>query len=167
MGPMDVFDAGRMAAVADPEGAMIGLWKAGRHRGAVAVNEPGAWNFSGLHAADPERALAFYAGLFGWEASPPDALAGGERAVNDLVDALGLSQPQVSKHLRVLREVGVVGRRDEGRRRLYRLHGPALRPIHDWVARYESTWAERFAALDDVLAELSEREEGDGDGHER
>src|SRR5216683_7894681 len=77
-----------------------------------------------------------------------DALAGGERPVNDLVRVLGLPQPQVSKHLRVLREVGVVEVRDEGRRRLYRLNGHALRPIHDWVSPYEQFWTERVALLD-------------------
>jgi DNA-binding transcriptional ArsR family regulator len=83
-----------------------------------------------------------------------DALAGGERAVNELVDLLGLAQPQVSKHLRVLREVGAVEARDEGRRRLYRLNGQALKPIHDWVKSYERTWSERFDRLDAVLDEL-------------
>src|SRR5215831_8444255 len=83
-----------------------------------------------------------------------DALAGGERAVNDLVDLVGLAQPQVSKHLRVLREVGAVEVRDEGRRRLYRVNGEALRPIHDWVKSYERTWSERFERLDAVLDEL-------------
>src|SRR5438105_636847 len=66
-----------------------------------------------------------------------DVLAGGERPVNDLVDLLGLAQPQVSKHLRVLREVGAVDVREEGRRRVYRLNGSALKPIHDWVKNYE------------------------------
>ena len=93
-----------------------------------------------------------------------DALADGERAVNDLVGALGLAQPQVSKHLRVLREVGVVAVRGEGRQRLYRLNGPALKPIHDWVKAYESTWTERFELLDDVLDDLK-KEEGDGSGN--
>jgi DNA-binding transcriptional ArsR family regulator len=92
-----------------------------------------------------------------------DALADGERPVNDLVSALGLAQPQVSKHLRVLREVGVVDVREEGRQRLYRLNGPALKPIHDWVKAYESTWSERFELFDDVLEELK-KEEGDGSG---
>ena len=91
-----------------------------------------------------------------------DVLAGGERPVNDLVARLGLAQPQVSKHLRVLREVGVVEVRDEGRRRLYRLNGQALKPIHDWVKSYERTWTERFEQLDDVLEELKGKEEGDG-----
>lgn len=87
-----------------------------------------------------------------------DLLAGGERSVNDLVDLLGLAQSRVSKHLRVLREVGAVDVRDEGRRRLYRLNGPALKPIHDWVKRYERTWSERFDLLDDVLDDLKKRE---------
>ncbi|HWQ12644.1 MAG TPA: metalloregulator ArsR/SmtB family transcription factor [Roseiflexaceae bacterium] len=91
-----------------------------------------------------------------------DALAGGERTVNDLVALIGLAQPQVSKHLRVLREVGLVDVRDEGRHRLYRLNAQALKPIHDWVKQYERTWNERFAALDDVLEDLKETEEGDG-----
>jgi DNA-binding transcriptional ArsR family regulator len=90
-----------------------------------------------------------------------DALAGGERAVNDLVADLGLAQPQVSKHLRVLREVGAVQVRDVGRQRLYRLDGRALKPIHDWVKNYERSWSERFSELDRVLEELKEKEEGE------
>lgn len=87
-----------------------------------------------------------------------DALAGGERPVNDLVELLGLAQPLVSKHLRVLREVGVVVVRDEGRQRLYRLNGIALKPIYDWVKDFELLWSERFARLDIVLAELQQAE---------
>ena len=90
-----------------------------------------------------------------------DVLAGGERPVNDLVAQLGLAQPQVSKHLRVLRQVGAVDVRGDGRRRLYRLNGQALKPIHDWVRAYEETWSERFAELDAVLDELKEKEAGD------
>jgi DNA-binding transcriptional ArsR family regulator len=92
-----------------------------------------------------------------------DALAGGERPVNDLVDLLGLAQPQVSKHLRVLRQVGAVDVRDEGRRRLYSVNGRALKPIHEWVKNYERLWSDRFELLDDVLDELKHKEaEGDG-----
>ena len=93
-----------------------------------------------------------------------DALAGGERAVNDLVAVLELPQPQVSKHLRVLREVEAVLVRHDGRRRLYRLNGPALKPIHDWVKDYERTWSERFEQLNVVLEDLKRKEEGDGSG---
>ncbi|GAB3372303.1 ArsR/SmtB family transcription factor [Amycolatopsis echigonensis] len=95
-----------------------------------------------------------------------DVLAEGERPVNDLVRLLGLGQPQVSKHLRVLREVGAVEVRDEGRQRLYRLNGRALKPIHDWVRRYERSWEERFASLDAVLEEMGSTEEEDHDGHD-
>ena len=93
-----------------------------------------------------------------------DALAEGERAVNELVRRLRLPQPQVSKHLRVLREVGLVTVRERGRQRLYRLNGEALKPIHDWVKPYERTWSERFRELDVVLEELKQQEEGDGSG---
>jgi DNA-binding transcriptional ArsR family regulator len=89
-------------------------------------------------------------------------LAGGERPVNDLVSELGLAQPQVSKHLRVLREVGAVEVRDEGRQRLYRLNAHALKPIYDWVKEYERFWNERFDALDAVLEELKAEEKSDG-----
>jgi len=92
-------------------------------------------------------------------------LAGGERPVNDLVGVLGLAQPQVSKHLRVLREVGLVAVRDEGRQRMYRLNGKPLKPIHDWVKHFEQSWNERFAALDEVLEKLkAEEQDDDGDG---
>jgi DNA-binding transcriptional ArsR family regulator len=95
-----------------------------------------------------------------------DVLAGGERAVNDLVALLGLPQPQVSKHLRVLREVGAVDVRDDGRQRLYRLNGRALKPIHDWVKTYERTWSERFERMDDVLEDLKQQEKREDDSDE-
>jgi DNA-binding transcriptional ArsR family regulator len=87
-----------------------------------------------------------------------DILAGGERSVNDLVRLLGLAQPQVSKHLRVLREVGAVNVREEGRQRLYRLNGDALKPIYEWVKDYERSWSKRFERLDVVLEELKQKE---------
>jgi DNA-binding transcriptional ArsR family regulator len=90
-----------------------------------------------------------------------DVLAGGERPVNDLVRATGLAQPQVSKHLRVLREVGAVAVREHGRQRLYRLNARALRPIHDWVKTYEAAWSDAFEQLDAVLEDLKQREQGD------
>ncbi|HEV2060297.1 MAG TPA: ArsR family transcriptional regulator [Solirubrobacteraceae bacterium] len=77
---------------------------------------------------------------------------------------LELDQPQVSKHLRVLREVGLVDVRDQGRQRLYRLNGQALKPIHDWVKSYERLWSERFELLDDVLQDLN-KEQGDDSGN--
>ncbi len=90
-----------------------------------------------------------------------DALAGGERSVSDLVERLGIAQPLVSKHLRVLREVGLVDVREQGRQRLYRLNGAALKPVHDWVRDFERTWSERFDELDVVLEELKAKEQGD------
>jgi DNA-binding transcriptional ArsR family regulator len=88
-----------------------------------------------------------------------DLLAGGERPVNELVQLLGLPQPQVSKHLRVLREVGVVEVREDGRQRLYRLNARALQPIHDWVKSYERLWSNRFDLMDAVLEDLKQQEE--------
>ena len=92
-----------------------------------------------------------------------DVLARGERPVNDLVRELALTQPQASKHLRVLREVGIVDVREDGRQRLYRLNAPALKPIHDWVSDYERLWSERFDRLDAVLDDLKQQEENDGE----
>ena len=92
-----------------------------------------------------------------------DLLAQGERPVNDLVAMLGLAQPQVSKHLRVLREVDLVRVRDEGRQRLYRLNAGPLRPIHDWLRKYEQVWNERFDLMDTILAELNEEDSDDDD----
>jgi len=95
-----------------------------------------------------------------------DLLAGGERPVGELVRLLEVAQPQVSKHLRVLREVGAVDVREEGRRRMYRVNGHALKPIHDWVKNYERSWSDRFDRLDVVLEDLKQKglerkEEGD------
>jgi DNA-binding transcriptional ArsR family regulator len=95
-----------------------------------------------------------------------DTLVDGELAVNDLAAALALTQPQVSKHLRVLRAVGAVAVREDGRQRLYRLNGAALRPIHDWVASYEHLWSERFDRLDGLLDELVQKEEPDAPAHD-
>jgi DNA-binding transcriptional ArsR family regulator len=95
-----------------------------------------------------------------------DLLASGERSVGDLVTTLGIAQPLVSKHLRVLREVGAVQVREDGRQRMYRLNGLALKPVHDWIAGFERTWSERFGRLDDVLAELMEKEQEDDSSNE-
>ncbi len=88
-----------------------------------------------------------------------DALGDGEATVGELVDRLGLRQPQVSKHLGVLRAVGVVNVRVDGRHRWYRVNGPALKPVHDWVRAFERTWNIRLDRLDDVLAELQTQED--------
>ena len=83
-----------------------------------------------------------------------DALIAGEKAVGAIVTDLSMSQPQVSKHLRVLSEVGLVTCRPEGRRRLYRLEPARLRPMHEWLDKYEQALNERLDRLDDYLKEL-------------
>jgi DNA-binding transcriptional ArsR family regulator len=89
-----------------------------------------------------------------------DLLADGERSVNDLVELLAMPQPQVSKHLRVLREVGLVEVREDGRQRLYSLRAQALQPIHDWVKEYERLWSDRFDLMDAVIEDLKGAGEG-------
>jgi DNA-binding transcriptional ArsR family regulator len=88
-----------------------------------------------------------------------DALGTGEATVGELVDRLGFTQPQVSKHLGVLRAVDLVSVRVDGRHRWYRVNGPALKPLHEWVRSFEHTWNTRLDRLDDLLAELQTTEE--------
>jgi DNA-binding transcriptional ArsR family regulator len=88
-----------------------------------------------------------------------DALARGEATVGDLVTRVGMTQPQVSKHLGVLREVGVVRVRVDGRHHWYRIYGPALKPVHAWVRRFERTWNQRLDRLDALLVELQEEDQ--------
>jgi DNA-binding transcriptional ArsR family regulator len=88
-----------------------------------------------------------------------DVLITGEKAVGAIVDDLSMSQPQVSKHLRVLSEVGLVSCRAEGRHRLYRLEPAHLRPLHDWVAQYERAMNDRLDRMDDYLKELQRQGE--------
>jgi DNA-binding transcriptional ArsR family regulator len=88
-----------------------------------------------------------------------DSLISGEKAVGALVNDLSISQPQVSRHLRVLSEVGLVRCRAEGRRRLYRLEPEHLRPFREWLVKYEQAWNERMDRLGDYLKEL--QQEGD------
>lgn len=88
-----------------------------------------------------------------------DALAAGERSVGELAQCLQVAQPVVSKHLRVLRDVRLVARRDQGRRRLYRLNGAALRPIHQWLQRYEESWSGALDRMETVLRTLESQED--------
>lgn len=83
-----------------------------------------------------------------------DALIPGEASVGDLVERLELAQPQVSKHLKVLAEVGLVGVRAVGRQRLYRLQAPALAPLQQWLAAYEQMINARYDRLEDYLTVL-------------
>jgi DNA-binding transcriptional ArsR family regulator len=88
-----------------------------------------------------------------------DALIAGEKAVGAIVRDLSMSQPQVSKHLRVLSEVGLVTCRAEGRRRLYRLEPARLQPFHEWLAKYEQAVNDRLDRMDDYLKELRDKGE--------
>ena len=101
--------------------------------------------FNALAGADRRRIL--------------DVLVGGEKAVGTLVRDLSMSQPQVSKHLRVLSEAGLVKCRAQGRRRLYRLDAAHLRPLRDWLAKYDRVMAERLDQMDDYLKELQAKGE--------
>jgi DNA-binding transcriptional ArsR family regulator len=83
-----------------------------------------------------------------------DVLIAGEKAVGTIVTDLAMPQPQVSKHLRVLSEVGLVRCRVDGRRRLYRLEPTRLRPMHEWLAKYEQAMSARLDRVDDYLKEL-------------
>jgi DNA-binding transcriptional ArsR family regulator len=87
-----------------------------------------------------------------------DALITGEKPVGTIVNDLSMSQPQVSKHLRVLSEVGLVSCRAEGRHRLYRLEPVRLRPMQEWLTRYEQAWNDRLDRMDDYLQELQRRD---------
>ncbi len=88
-----------------------------------------------------------------------DVLADGEKSVSDIVAQLPVSQPQVSKHLKVLKDVGLVRSRAEGRQRLYRVDALALKPIHDWVKDYERLWNARLDRLDGYLHEMQRKED--------
>ena len=87
-----------------------------------------------------------------------DLLADGERSVGDIVSKIPVSQPQVSKHLKVLKSVGLVRSRSDGRQRLYSLDPVALKPMHDWVSRFEEMWNARLDRLDDYLSDLQKEQ---------
>jgi DNA-binding transcriptional ArsR family regulator len=91
-------------------------------------------------------------------------LRSGERPVTELARNLGMTQPQTSKHLRVLREVGLVRVHQAGKQRLYGLDARGLRPIHEWVGGFERFWSESFDRLDEYVQELKQaRQEGPHD----
>jgi DNA-binding transcriptional ArsR family regulator len=92
-----------------------------------------------------------------------DALISGEKPVGAIVNDVSMSQPQVSKHLRVLSEVGLVRCRAEGRHRLYRLEPAHLRPLQQWLAKYEQAWNDRMDRVDAYLKELQQQGESGSD----
>jgi DNA-binding transcriptional ArsR family regulator len=89
-------------------------------------------------------------------------LKGRERPVNELARALRITQPRTSKHLRVLREVGLVHVREDGQQRLYGVNASALKPVHDWVAGFEQLWNERLDRLNNFVKEQQQKEHEDG-----
>lgn len=90
-----------------------------------------------------------------------DLLAQGEQPVNTIAEKLNIRQPQVSKHLSVLREVGLVTVRTDGRQRLYRLNSEGLRPIHEWITPYEKAWNERHDRLEVLIRAAQSAESSD------
>lgn len=95
-------------------------------------------------------------------------LRSGERPVTDLARVLAMTQPQASKHLRVLREVGLLRVRGVGKQRLYGLDARGLRPVHEWVGGFERFWSESFDRLDEYMQELKQaRQEGPHDGDDQ
>lgn len=86
-------------------------------------------------------------------------LARGERSVGEVAQMLQLEQPQTSKHLKVLLEVGLVNVRESGKQRFYMLNGAALKPIHDWLSAFETEWDERLDRLDAYLKQIKENHE--------
>ena len=117
------------------------------------------WEYDGTVARSSTTADVFNAIAEAHRREILDSLIGGEKAVGAIVNDLSLSQPQVSKHLRVLSEVGLVSSRAEGRRRVYRLEPAHLQPFHDWLANYEQAWNERLDRMDDYLTELQQQGE--------
>src|SRR3954453_13049601 len=109
-------------------------------------------------ARSATTADVFNGGAEGGRRALPARLGTREATVTDLVGWLGLSQPQVSKHLGVLRAVDLVRVRADGRRRWYRVNGPALRPVYDWVRTFERAWNTRLDQLDDLLVELQKEQ---------
>jgi DNA-binding transcriptional ArsR family regulator len=87
-----------------------------------------------------------------------EAIGVRELPVNEIVKKLGWPQPMVSKHLGVLKQVGLVRERREGRQRLYRVNMEKLKPIHDWVTPFERYWSESFDRLDEVLSDIQKKE---------
>lgn len=89
-----------------------------------------------------------------------EAIGARELSVNEIVETLGWPQPMVSKHLGVLKQVGLVSERRLGRQRMYRVNAERLKPIFDWVTPFERYWSQRFDRLDEVLHELKENKKG-------
>ena len=90
-----------------------------------------------------------------------ELLRGGPRPVNDIGERLELNQPQVSKHLRVLKKAGLVDVQPRAQQRLFELRAQPLRRLHDWLERYRQLWDERFEEMDELIEELKHKERSD------
>lgn len=90
-------------------------------------------------------------------------LQGGERPVTELAREMGMTQPRASKHLRVLREVGLVRDRQDGKQRIYGLDARGLRPVHEWAGGFERFWNESFDRLDAYVQDLKRAKERRGE----
>ena len=115
------------------------------------------WEYDGPVARSSTTSDVFNAIAEAHRREVLDVLITGEKAVGAIVNELSMPQPQVSKHLRVLSEVGLVSCRAEGRRRLYRLEPARLRPLNEWLAKYEQAWNNRMDRVDDYLKELQQK----------
>ncbi|WP_338863751.1 metalloregulator ArsR/SmtB family transcription factor [Myxococcus stipitatus] len=91
-----------------------------------------------------------------------ELLRSGPRPVSDIGERLQLNQPQVSKHLKVLKEAGLVDVQPRAQQRLYELKAQPLRELHEWLERYRQLWDARFDAMDELLEELQQKEKGHG-----
>src|ERR1700748_2654488 len=129
------------------------------------------WEYDGAMAREAPRSDVFNAIAEPQRREILVLLRGGEQPVTELARDLGMSQPQASKHLRVLREVGLVHVREAGKQRLYGLDARGLRPVHAWVGGFERFWSESFDRLDAYVQELTQTtqttQEGPSDGDDR
>ncbi len=91
-----------------------------------------------------------------------ELLRSGARPVNEIGERLKLNQPQVSKHLKVLKEAGIVEVQPRAQQRLYELRAEPLRELHGWLEKYREVWDARFAELDDVIEDLKTQEKAHG-----
>ena len=114
------------------------------------------WEYIPRMARSPTTADAFNAVAEPARRRLLDLLAAGERPVTDLARELGMTQPGASKHLRVLREVGLVRDRKAGKQRLYALDARGLRPIHEWTGGFERFWNESFDRLNEYVQNLKQ-----------
>ena len=121
------------------------------------VNIP-IWEYNGAMARTPTTHDPFNAVAEPKRRQILDVIGTKELSVNEIVELLGWPQPMVSKHLSVLKQVGLVSERRAGRQRIYRVNLERLKPIFDWVTPFEQYWSERFDRLDEVLQGMQEQE---------